>query len=107
MTGQISWPMWRDDEGGLHLMSSLEGAAASSSLWIATLVSGTIVLDMSTRPFDRALLTLVHAYLECPHCGRIPKPDATLLVIPRSDSQAVRQQHAQKIVDAIQRQTPG
>lgn len=29
---------------------------------------------------------LVHAYVECPHCGRIPRPTGTLLVLAGSDS---------------------
>jgi hypothetical protein len=29
---------------------------------------------------DRSVPALCHMYIECPHCGRIPKPDGNLLV---------------------------
>lgn len=35
---------------------------------------------MSKRPGDGTIPALVHAYVECPHCGRIPQPTAPLLV---------------------------
>lgn len=41
---------------------------------------------MSKRPSDGAIPALVHAYVECPHCGRIPKPTGTILTIPGGDA---------------------
>lgn len=49
--------------------------------------SSATMLSMSKKSGDDTATALVHAYLECPNCGRIPKPTTALLVLPGADSE--------------------
>lgn len=51
---------------------------------VDTRVTG--VSAVSSQSSDGTRLALVHAYLECRHCGRIPMPTGAIFVLPGSDS---------------------
>lgn len=44
------------------------------------------LIAMSSQPQYPTAPARIHAFIECPHCGRIPKPTGEILVALGSDS---------------------